>query len=214
MLHLNETAGLREFKLGTLETLSTVIPCDQGVFFMAKNPAAGDFTPCDPVTWGVDAKFAEEYMRGKYDLDLHSTNMASAHQPRTLRDIDLVPEDVRTSTRLYNNIYKKQGIHFGLRSFLVRDEKALGYIALFRGRSSDDFSSKDLRVLDLLAPHVALKLEQLLAEEGLKKAIADAQPSDEIAARYGKTSAPLILRPISATICGSDLVSPLGSIAS
>ena len=96
-----------------------------------------------------------------------------------------MPEEYRMNTGLYREIYQKQGIHYGLRSYLVHDGKIIGNISIFNAREKGDFTVKDVTILDTLAPHIALRLARLLEEEREGKVISG--PYLDLTRRFGLT---------------------------
>ena len=78
-----------------------------------------------------------------------------------MRDSDLMPEDERMHSRLYQDIYIPEGIHYVMRISLIWESKMIGQFAFFRPQEIDDFSERDLALGNLLAPHLTLKLSQL-----------------------------------------------------
>lgn len=162
---INSTADVESMEYQTLECLAVLIPSTQGTFFIAEGSRESKLRFKRPAVVGAKARFMEEFLEDDYDKDPYFIGAASINRTETFRDSDLMPEEYRMSTDVYRNIYRKQGIHYGLRSYLVYEGRIIGNISLFNAREKGDFSTKDVAVLDLLAPHVSLKLALLLAEE-------------------------------------------------
>ena len=163
---VNATNSVEDMELQALECLAVLIHSTQGTFFIAEGGQGSALTFKRPAVVGMKADYLDVFLSGAYDKDPYFIGTGSINKTETFRDSDLMPESYRMGTNLYRDIYLKQGIHFGLRSYLVHKGRIIGNISLFNAREKGDFSSKDVTVLDLLAPHIALKLASLLAEEG------------------------------------------------
>lgn len=161
---INESATVEELQREALECLLALVHCSHGVFFIA-NAQGSNLSFGRPVSAGEEARFVDEFLSGGYEKDPYFRGTGSINKTETFRDSDLMPEEYRMSTRLYQEIYKRQGVHFALRSYLVRDGRMVGHVALFRSREQGDFSVKDFRILDALAPHLEQRLAFLLGEE-------------------------------------------------
>ncbi len=77
-------------------------------------------------------------MNGSYNNDPYFTGMVSLGQRnRVFRDSDILPEEYRIRTRLYREVYARQGIHYGLRAFLICNNSLEGNISIWMLRHPD-----------------------------------------------------------------------------
>ena len=149
------------FKREALKCLRMSIPCCQGIFYSHMIEDGSIVNLGDPVVLGDEALYLEEFHE-RYLKDSFFERHVLASRCEVIRDTDVYPEEVRTQTEWYKQIYVKQGIHYALRAVLVYNQQAVGEIDLFRPKSDPDFSDTDIRVLDILAPHVAQRLWKLI----------------------------------------------------
>ena len=163
---INTTRTVDELEHGALECLLTLIPCTQGTFFIVDEGARGsNLSFGRPVCAGQPARFFKEFIEGNYAKDPYFSGTGAINKTEVFKDSDLMPEEYRMRTKLYQDIYAKQGIHHGLRAYLVHNGETIGNISMFNAREKGDFTDKDVTVLNALAPHIALKLYELLGAE-------------------------------------------------
>lgn len=154
------------FEKEVLECLMVLMPCTQGTFFIPVEED-GHTVYKRPCVVGEKAKYMDDFCTGKYEHDPYFFGFGMFPSTRTFRDSDLVPENYRTETPLYKEVYEPQGIHYALRSYLVHNQKIVGNISLFNSKEAGDFPDKSVVLLSKLAPHFALKIGTLLEEESL-----------------------------------------------
>lgn len=152
------------FEKEVLECLMVLMPCTQGTFFIPVEEN-GRVIYKRPYVVGEKADYMEEFCSGKYEGDPYFLGFGMFPTTRTFRDSDLIPEEYRTCTPLYKEVYEPQGIHYALRSYLAHNQKIIGNISLFNAKEAGDFPDKSVLMLRQLAPHLALKLGDLLERE-------------------------------------------------
>ena len=161
---LNTISEKEAFQRETLKCLRMSIPCCQGIFYSHSIEDGRIVNLGNPVVIGDEALYLEEFHE-RFLKDSFFERHILASRCEVIRDTDVYPEEVRTQTEWYKQIYMKQGIHYALRAVLIYSQETVGEIDLFRPKSGPDFSDTDMRVLDILAPHVAQMLWKLMAIE-------------------------------------------------
>ena len=63
-------------------------------------------------------------------------------------------------TDYYKQFYEPNGWHYSLHATLAFDKRSVGTLSLFRKKGKEDFSYKDVFVLEMLQDHLALRLNQ------------------------------------------------------
>lgn len=158
---LHEIGEREAFQREALKYLRMSIPFCQGIFY-SHLVEDGRIVPLGyPVVLGDEALYLEEFHE-RYFKDSFFERHMIASRCEVVRDTDVYPEEVRTQTEWYKQIYVKQGIHYALRAVLSHNQQVVGEIDLFRPKNDPDFSDADIRVLDILAPHVAQRLWKLI----------------------------------------------------
>lgn len=165
ILRINSTEDIELLQHVALECVRTLIPSDQYAFFISRSGTAEALG--EPYILGIEAKFLDRFMTGSYNSDEDSEAFFSGHHilthaTETTRDSDQIPEEYLISTRIYREIYKPQGIHYGLRSLLVYRRKFIGTIELFNSKKKGDYTDKQLEIMTIIAPHIANHLGVLL----------------------------------------------------
>lgn len=189
VLRINSMRSVEFMEREVLECLQVLIPCTQLTFFVAEQ--GEDNSPLSltykrPVVVGQPARFMDKFLDEDFNRDPYFRGMAHSSKTETFRDTDLMPEEYRVNSRIYQEIYAPQGIHYALRSYLVHNGKPVGNISLFNSKEAGDFGYRSTYVLDLLSPHVARKLGELLENE--KKCKADEEdPVCDKMAKYALT---------------------------
>lgn len=165
---VNSIKSVDLFEKEVLECLMALMPCTQGTFFIPVEED-GRTVYKRPCVVGMKAKFMDEFCTGRYEHDPYFIGFGMSPETCTIRDTDLIPEEYRTNTPLYKEVYEPQGIHYALRSYLVHNKRIVGNISLFNAKEEGDFTDKSFVILDKLSPHFALKLGELLDEEQAAK---------------------------------------------
>lgn len=167
--------SLDSFKRSSLEFLSSLIQADQSMFFETSQDTSRTVIFKSCVSRGEEPKFMDEFLSGTFNDDPYFRRWGFFPKTTTFRDTDMMPEYYRLNTKIFREIYSRQGIYYGLRSYLVQDSKAIGNICLFNHKERGDFSEDDVNLLDLVAPHITLKFAWLLqeAEKGQEDAVLD-----------------------------------------
>lgn len=158
---LNEMSDRETLQLETLKLLRMSIPFCQGIFYAHDVEDGRIVRDEHPIVLGDDALYLDEFHE-QYGDDAFFERHVIASRCEVIRDTDVYPEEVRTQAEWYKKIYVKQGIHYALRAVLNCNQQTVGDIDLFRPKGDPDFSDAEMRVLDLLAPHVAQRLWRLM----------------------------------------------------
>lgn len=159
---LHEISERESFQLETLKLLRMDIPFCQGIFYAHEMEEGRIERLGNPIVLGDKALFLDEFHE-RYGGDSFFERHLIATRCEVIRDTDVYPEEVRMQTEWYKKIYTKQGIHYALRVVLSYNQQTVGEIDLFRPKNDPDFSEADMRLLDILAPHVAQRLWKLVA---------------------------------------------------
>lgn len=160
---INTTSSVEKLQYETLSCLRSLTPSYQGTFSMIKMEH-GIARSSRPVIVGAPAHLIEKFT-DNYDEDPYYDGLYLKTASYAFRDRDMIPEDVRESSPAWNEIYKPEGLTYALRALLSHDNAVIGEIALFNTKAESEFTNRDVRIANLMAPHIALKLASLLEEE-------------------------------------------------
>ena len=148
-----------------LDALYVLIPCDQVMLTLFEDGDKGPNIHCGYIDYvGVEARYLDLFRSGKYDDDPYFRYCNLLRETKCFRDSDTMSDEYRESTAIFKDIYAKQGIYYGIRSYLVYKGKVVANVSAFSSKERGDFSQRDLFVLDTIAPHIALRIGRSLAE--------------------------------------------------
>lgn len=154
---INSIEDLEKMQRTFLELLRLLIPFDIGTFYLADNQ--GPHLLGRPVGLNVDEDQLQLYTDSFEDIDYTKWVFMSA-KSMAYRETDLFPDDVREESSLYKEMYAPNNLHFSAQLSLAHDEQFLGIVSLYRPKGKEDFSDRDLFVLEMLMDHLALRLSR------------------------------------------------------
>lgn len=148
-----------------LEALFVLIPSDQIMLTYMEKTDQLNLRCKDVDTVGMPALYLDKFLAGDYNDDPYFLYCNVLKETKCFRDSDNMSDSYRESTPIFKDIYSKQGIYYSMRSYLAYKGSIVANISIFNSKERGDFSDRDLFILDLLAPHVALKLGRIIAEK-------------------------------------------------
>jgi DNA-binding CsgD family transcriptional regulator len=152
---------LNKFQRTCLEQLRILIPCTKAVFFLGDREAERIHFHT-PVTINTsDVNFDNQYFINSHFPDLFK-EYYFAPWSRAFRHSDSELAQIFANTMMYKEVYAPQNIHYALKIVLIYDDHLLGDIGLFRPKSGEDFSARDLRIVNLIKEILAVKLYRIL----------------------------------------------------
>lgn len=158
---INCATDVEAFQRESLSCLRYLIPFDQGIFYLLDSTGEG-ISRYSPYIIGPPARYIENFLTGTYDAESFFTSTNLRRQSHVSRDSDVVPDESRrTSTSLYRDIYLKEGFTYGLRAELCHEGEPLGAISILNSKASGDFTRRNIKTLDTIVPHMALRLSQI-----------------------------------------------------
>jgi DNA-binding CsgD family transcriptional regulator len=138
-----------------LELIKLLIPYDVATFYLSDH--GSDHLLGHPVGVNVGEEALQEYTDEFEEIDYTRWVFISA-KGMAYRETDLFPDPVREETALYKKMYAPNNLHYSAQLSLVLGDVFLGIISLYRSRAGEDFSEKDLFILDMVKDHLSLRL--------------------------------------------------------
>ena len=136
---INTTSSVEKLQYETLSCLRSLTPSYQGTFSMIKMEH-GIARSSRPVIVGAPAHLIEKFT-DNYDEDPYYGGLYLKTASYAFRDRDMIPEDVRESSPVWNEIYKPEGLTYALRALLSHDNAVIGEIALFNTKAESEFTN-------------------------------------------------------------------------
>lgn len=137
-----------------LELLKMLIPYDSASFYLAGT--GNDRLLRDPVTVNITMEKLKEYDEYE-DID-YTRWIFMSGKNMAYRETDLFTGPERESSRFYNEFYAQHGIHYSVQLSLAFHERFLGIVSLYRPKGEEDFTEKDVFILEQIKEHLAFRL--------------------------------------------------------
>ncbi len=137
-----------------LELLRMLIPYNHASFYLASREE--DRVLSDPVTVNIPLEKLKEYEEYE-DID-YTRWIFTSGKNMAYRETDLFSKTERESSRFYREFYCKHDIHYSAQLSLAFHEQFLGIVSLYRPRGEEDFTEKDVFILEQLKEHLSLRL--------------------------------------------------------
>jgi DNA-binding CsgD family transcriptional regulator len=169
-----------------LQQIRTLIPIRAGIVFKSSReggvPRLSNPVSTELVDDRSDHIFFTE---GNYP---HWDEFILSPYSMVYRQSDIIPPEKWEKTRVYREVWKPKNHFWGLFISLIRKDSPLTVIGLFREKAAEDFSSRDIYVLNTLKDPFERKFYALFDNQA--KSGGDAAQPEKIvkqAATYGLT---------------------------
>lgn len=212
--------ALRVLRAGTIESfaqeslgcLASLVPSKQYMLFtFVKNvPGSVDFGPS--YTYGDTVHYLGEFLDGPYmDEDWIFNRMNMKVGDCAFRDSDIIDEEELVKMRVYQDIYRRDGVHYGMRISMMVGNAMVGSFNIFRAKESGDYTDQEVAICSKLAPLFSIRYRQLIeAEQG--KGASGAFGLREAMDRYGLTAREFQVAEKIALGCSDDEVAEALSV--
>ncbi len=169
-----------------LQQMRTLIPFETGIIFQAGREN-GRVVLGHPVsTEAVDDSSDHDFFtEGNYP---HWNEFIMAPYSIVFRQSDIIAPAKMEKTRVYREIWQKRNVYWGLFISIVYKDCPLAVMGLMRGKDADDFSARDIYIMNTLKDPLERKFYSLLEGRQLHGGSAP-QPErvTKMASRYGLT---------------------------
>lgn len=152
---IHSMEDITKMRRSFLELIKLLIPYDIATFYLSDH--GSKHLLGSPVGVNVSEDELQEYTDHFEEIDYTRWVFISA-KGMAYRETDLFPDSVREETELYKKMYAPNNLHFSAQLSLVYNDIFLGIVSLYRSKEKEDFSEKDLFVLDMVKDHLAFRL--------------------------------------------------------
>ena len=163
LLDMYEIRDINELTDRLLKTFRMLIPYTQGYYLIFNKEGKIDVKQSSFIF--SDDNSVDEYLKHYYHVDYLKYVSDFTKKTVTYRDTDILDEDIRKKTEFYREFLRPKNIPYGCGIILLKEEKIIGIINLFRSSELGDFSDKDLYILDTLKLHLRNIQYHLCAKE-------------------------------------------------
>lgn len=147
-----------EMRITLLEILDALIPYNQASFYLASNNRNQFLSK--PIGKGIPHSELQRYI-DDYEAQDYTRWLFMNGKSMVYRETDFFSDKNREDKTYYKEIYIPANIHYSVQLSIAYGGNFLGIITLYREKEKEDFSDKELFILNLLINH----LEQRMRKE-------------------------------------------------
>lgn len=157
---IHSIPDLDEMRYTFLDLIRLLIPCDKLTFFLSTS----EHYMHSAIQIGLSDErmkaYAEELCNQDYKKWIFMTGQNKAY-----RMTDFFAPGVRESQDYYQKAYLPFGIHYEAILSLAYNNRFVGVVSLYRPRTMNDFTDREIYILEILKKHLAFRLYRELQEE-------------------------------------------------
>lgn len=142
-------------KITFLNLLKMLVPNTASSILMADHTSSKNLL-CDPICVPEIYSEAEKNYLSNEDEDYTRWVMLSG-QCLLIRESDLMIEEERMNTTLYQKCYEPFGLHYSLQLNLVYNDLFLGVLTLYRKKEDGDFKDDEMFLVKAFSDHLNLR---------------------------------------------------------
>ncbi|NLB29929.1 MAG: hypothetical protein GX823_06910, partial [Clostridiales bacterium] len=142
-----------------LQQIKTLIPHQTGIIFQARREK-GDVVLSNPITteYHNDENDHNFFIEGNYP---HWNEFVMSPYSIVFRQSDIIPASKWEKTRVYREVWLPKNNYWGLFASLVHKDTPLVVLGLQRNRNDDDFSARDIYIMNVLKDPLERKFHSL-----------------------------------------------------
>jgi len=133
-----------------LHAISKAVQVDQVIFFLPDE--SGKFADMRP--FNADESRFGEFRQYYFQFDPYALIKAGTCQKYVIRLDELVPHETLLTTEYYNDFLRPQEVFYKAVCYLRSQHKCYAKIALLRSRKRQNFDSREMSILSLIAAHL------------------------------------------------------------
>ncbi len=140
-----------------LEILETLIPYNQASFYLASHN--GNHFLEKPIGKGISQSELQRYIDDYADQD-YTRWLFMNGKSMVYRETDFFPDEIREDKTYYKEIYLPANLYYSIQLSIAYGGIFLGIITLYRDKEKEDFSDKELFILQLLINHLEHRMHK------------------------------------------------------
>ncbi|EEQ59902.1 transcriptional regulator, LuxR family [Clostridiales bacterium 1_7_47FAA] len=135
-----------------MKGLRLLIPYSKGYFIV--------YDEAQKINWdsmcivGFDENELKKYFRESYEEDYLRYLYDFTTKAPIYQDTNILMDNIRKFTPFYTNFLEPAGCPYGGGLLLIRNNRIIGLLELFRTNSVPDFDGKDVYILNILKAHI------------------------------------------------------------
>lgn len=151
LLEIYSMDDVKDIAAKFLKLIRVLVPYSQGYFIIFDEDQEIDVA--NSAFEGVSEEVKKQYIETFYDLD-YVKYMFGFTKTVAFKDTDIMDDELREKTEFYQDFLRPWNIPYAGGILLVKEERSLGVLNLFRSEELGDLKEKDIRVLDILKDHL------------------------------------------------------------
>lgn len=155
ILKVHSVEDNRAMRLEVLKALELLIPFSFATFYMASGSHERYLS--DPIAVNIPQEKLEEYY--EFEECDYMRWIIQLGKSMVYNETDLLSDGEREESQYYKEFYAQRDIHYSIQLSIAFRGVFLGIISLYRKKSENDFSKRDLFILEQLQEHLAYRLD-------------------------------------------------------
>ncbi len=153
---IHSIENLSEMRKSFLELTNLLIPYDTASFYLASKDKTHLLS--DPVAINIDENKLIEY--DEYEQIDYTRWIFMSAKSMAYKETDLLSNSERENSKFYSEFYAQHNIHYSIQLSIAYNGVFLGIISLYRPKTDEDFTEKDLFVLNQAKEHLSYRLHK------------------------------------------------------
>ncbi len=155
ILIIHRTEHIAYMQKYFLDAIQSLFPFDKAMFYLLEENRETLYLK-DPVFINVEPSLAQAY-EATFETTKYGKVALSTRRCNAYRDSDLLHEDIRTSSDVYQSFLKPNNIHFGGGMIVAVNGSLCAEITFFKSQDHGDFTEHDLAILKILIDHLEIR---------------------------------------------------------
>ena len=174
-----------EMRMTVLSLLRTLISNSAASFMLADHGNSGRRL-CSPICLPESFSGSENDYLSIAEKD-YSRWMLFNNKAVIVRATELLPENERMESEIYQKCFAPYGLHYGIDMSIADNNELLGTLSLYRSRAEGDFTDEEVFMLSILGEHLNARFYKEYQEMNLN-GTETAEQALRLVNEYGLTS--------------------------
>ncbi|HUM56016.1 MAG TPA: helix-turn-helix transcriptional regulator [Bacillota bacterium] len=145
-----------DMRMHFFEAVEVLIPYEKAMFYLVDDEA-NKIKLKDPIFINVDERFAKTYEIVVEKFHYGRVAM-STRRTMSFNDSEMLEGKQRESSDMYMAFMKPNNIPFGAGIIIADQGKVTAEISFFRTDKQGDFTSREMKILDILKDHLEIRI--------------------------------------------------------
>lgn len=153
---VNETQDFDEMRRKLLMFIREHIPCNVTTFYLTDE--TGEHITADPIGIGeITDEILQSYISDSEKDDYMKIFMLTGGN-QVIRHSDLFEE--KTLLEMQRSVFRVSRPRYAMTTFMFYKEEFMGIISMYRNDKANDFTDREISIMEVLSRHIALRIYQ------------------------------------------------------